>query len=75
MEDKRAVLVVSFGTSHQKTREKTLDVIEKEIGAAFEGYDLRRAYTSPMPSRAAAAQKEGTPFTSLDSYPWAKTRR
>ena len=47
MEDKRAVLVVSFGTSHQKTREKTLDVIEKDIGAAFEGYDLRRAYTSP----------------------------
>lgn len=47
MEDKRAVLVVSFGTSHQETREKTLDVIERDIQAAFEGYDFWRAYTSP----------------------------
>lgn len=47
MEDKRAVLAVSFGTSHQKTREKTLDRIERDIGEAFSEYELKRAYTSP----------------------------
>lgn len=49
MERKRecAVLAVSFGTSHQKTRGKTLDAIEKDLREAFADYEFRRAYTSP----------------------------
>lgn len=45
--EKKAVLVVSFGTSYQDTREKTLDVIEDEIREAFPEYEFRKAYTSP----------------------------
>ena len=36
--DKKAILVVSFGTSYQKTRERTLDVIERDLREAFAGY-------------------------------------
>ena len=44
---KRAVLVISFGTSHRETRERTLDVIEQEIREEFADWEFRRAYTSP----------------------------
>lgn len=44
---KQAVLAVSFGTSHEETRKKTLDVIEQEIREAFGEYEFFRAYTSP----------------------------
>ena len=44
---KSAILVISFGTSYQATREKTLDVIERELREAFAEYEFRRAYTSP----------------------------
>lgn len=47
MKEKRAILVISFGTSYRETREKTLDVIEKDLQRAFAGYEFRRAYTSP----------------------------
>lgn len=46
--DKKAVLAVSFGTSYRESREKTLDVIEADLGRAFPGYEIRRAYTSSM---------------------------
>ena len=45
--DKKAVLVVSFGTSHNDTRSKTIDVIESRLAAAFPEYDLFRAFSSP----------------------------
>lgn len=44
---KKAVLVISFGTSYEETRKKTLDMIERDIREAFPGYAFRRAYTSP----------------------------
>ncbi len=44
---KSAILVISFGTSYQATREKTLDVIERELREAVAEYEFRRAYTSP----------------------------
>lgn len=47
MKDKRAILVVSFGTSYQETRERTIDAIEQEIREAFPEFEFRRAYTSP----------------------------
>lgn len=48
MESKKAILVVSFGTSFHQTREKTIDVIEKKIGDAFPDQKIYRAWTSKM---------------------------
>ncbi|WP_315169359.1 sirohydrochlorin cobaltochelatase [Metaclostridioides mangenotii] len=45
---KKAVLVVSFGTSYHETREKTIDVCENKIKDSLSGYDFFRAYTSNM---------------------------
>lgn len=45
---KKALLVVSFGTSYKETREKTIDIIERDLDQLAEGYDLRRAFTSFM---------------------------
>lgn len=44
--DKKAVLVVSFGTSYNETREKTIGAVEKAIAEAFPDYEQRRAFTS-----------------------------
>ena len=47
-ESKKAILVVSFGTSYNTTREKTIDVIEKKIDEAFPEQKIYRAWTSKM---------------------------
>lgn len=44
---KKALLVISFGTSYEETRKKTIDAIEQDIQSVFPGYEFRRAYTSP----------------------------
>ncbi len=43
-----AILVVSFGTSYEETRKKTIDRIEAEIQAQYPQYALYRAWTSGM---------------------------
>lgn len=45
---KKAILVVSFGTSYEDTREVTLDAIESKIREEYAEYDVRKAYTSHM---------------------------
>ena len=45
---KKAVLVVSFGTSYDETRKKTIEVCEKKISVELSDYDFHRAYTSNM---------------------------
>lgn len=45
---KNAILVVSFGTSYNDSREKTIGAIEQDIAAAFPGWSVRRAFTSRM---------------------------
>lgn len=45
---KRAILVVSFGTSHNDTREKTIGAIEKLIANSWDGCGVYRAWTSGM---------------------------
>ena len=45
---KKAILVVSFGTSHEDTRKVTIDAIEETIRAAFPQYRIYRAWTSKM---------------------------
>ncbi|MDY4692051.1 MAG: sirohydrochlorin cobaltochelatase [Blautia sp.] len=44
----KAILVVSFGTSHNDTREVTIDAIEHDIQDAFPEYAVYRAWTSKM---------------------------
>lgn len=44
--NKTAVLVVSFGTSHMDTLEKTIAAIERQIEGDFPQYTVRRAFTS-----------------------------
>lgn len=46
--EKKAILVVSFGTSYQDTRDATIGAIEADIQAAFPDYEVRRAFTSQM---------------------------
>lgn len=46
--NKKALLVVSFGTSYKETREKTLDVIERELAETLPEYDFYKAFTSGM---------------------------
>ncbi len=45
---KKAILAVSFGTTHQDTLEKTIAAIEADLSAAFPDRDLFRAFTSGM---------------------------
>ena len=45
---KKGLLVVSFGTSVNETREKTIDVIEQELAKACQDHQLYRAWTSRM---------------------------
>ncbi|MCD7868591.1 MAG: sirohydrochlorin cobaltochelatase [Clostridiales bacterium] len=46
--EKKAVLVVSFGTGYAATRKATIEAIERDIAAAFPGYFLYRAWASQM---------------------------
>ncbi|MCB2289543.1 sirohydrochlorin cobaltochelatase [Clostridium sp. CS001] len=43
---KKAILVVSFGTTHEDTRKVTIDAIEEKIKNTFEDYEIRKAFTS-----------------------------
>lgn len=45
---KKAILVVSFGTSHEDTRRKTIDAIEGKISEAYPDYQVYRAFTSKI---------------------------
>lgn len=47
-EKKEAILVVSFGTSHEDTRKLTIEAIEKDIAQAFPHTQIYRAWTSKI---------------------------
>ncbi|HJA67584.1 sirohydrochlorin cobaltochelatase [Lachnoclostridium sp. An169] len=46
--EKKAVLIVSFGTSHLDTMEKTIGKIEEDVSEAFPDRKVYRAFTSGM---------------------------
>lgn len=48
MFQKKAILIVSFGTSYKETKEKTLDKIEEDISKAYPDYKIYKAYTSKI---------------------------
>ncbi len=45
---RKAILVVSFGTSFEETRKVTIDAIEQEIARAYPDCTVYRAWTSKM---------------------------
>lgn len=45
---KKAILIVSFGTSHLDTLEKTITAIEEQAAREFPEYQIYRAFTSQM---------------------------
>lgn len=47
-EEKKVILVVSFGTSYNDSRDITIGAIESAIEEAFSDYEVRRAFTSQI---------------------------
>lgn len=45
---KKAILVVSFGSTYEETVKKSIESTENKIRTAFPGYDVFRAFTSRM---------------------------
>ena len=45
---KKALLVVSFGTSHEDTMKKNIEAIENDIAREFQDRKFARAFTSGM---------------------------
>ena len=43
-----AILAVSFGTSYNDSREKTIGAIERAMGSACPEYEVRRAFTAQI---------------------------
>ena len=48
MTERKSILIVSFGTSYNDNREKTIGSIENVIAERFPEWDVRRAFTSKM---------------------------
>lgn len=46
--EQQAILVVSFGTSHDDTRDKTIGTLERQVAAAYPHIPVRRAFTSQV---------------------------
>ena len=67
---KKGILVVSFGTSHLDTMEKTIEVIEKEMEERFQECNVYRAFTSGMIIR----KLKRTEGISIDTVPEALSR-
>ena len=44
--NKKAILVVNFGTTHFDTRENTIEVLIKEVKEKFTDFEIRECYTS-----------------------------
>jgi sirohydrochlorin cobaltochelatase len=61
---KRAMLVVSFGTSCLDILEKTIAAVENEINEKYDSFEVRRAFTSSMIIKKLA--KAGTHVDSVE---------
>ena len=55
---KKAILVVSFGSTYEETRKKNIESTENKIRSAFPDYDVFRAFTSRMVIRR-LAERDG----------------
>ena len=60
---KKALVIVSFGTTYEKGRQ-SIDAVEHALAQAAEGYDVFRAYTSSIVRK--VLQKRGETVPSLE---------
>ena len=44
--DKKAILIVSFGTTYENTRKLTIEAVENRAKEEFNGWDVKRAFSS-----------------------------
>jgi len=58
---KKAILVVSFGTTYADTRKLTTEAVENKIRAAFPDYEVRHAFTSRIIIKK-LAERDGLKF-------------
>ena len=63
---KKALLVVSFGTTAPETRAANIDTLEAELAASFAGWEVRRAFTSAVVRERILAE-EGLQIDSPDA--------
>ncbi len=61
---KKAVVVVSFGTSFPESRKVTIEALEKQFAKEFKGWDIKRAFTSHI-IRKVIKKKEGKTILDL----------
>ena len=45
-EDKKAILVANFGTTHENTRKETIESLINEVKISFPDFEVRECYTS-----------------------------
>ncbi len=62
--NKKALVVVSFGTSYPETRKVTIEALEQQFAKEFPGWDIKRAFTSGI-IRKAIKRKEGITVLNL----------
>ena len=63
--EKTAILVISFGTSYEETRKKTIEQIEQDLHHAYPEYPLYRAWTSRR-IRAKLLKQDGIHIMDID---------
>jgi sirohydrochlorin cobaltochelatase len=63
---KPVLLVVSYGTSYNEARERSIGAIEKAIAAAYPACELRRAFTSQIIIER-VAKREGVRIDNVDA--------
>ena len=44
--EKKAILMLHFGSTYADTREKTIDVLDAKVKNEYSDFELRRAFTS-----------------------------
>lgn len=65
---KKVILAVSFGTTKDETRDRTIGALERDIGARYPEYRVDRAFTSTIVIRRLAARgiRAETPEQALE---------
>ena len=57
---KKALVIVSFGTTYERAR-RSIDAVERALAQAAEGYDVFRAYTSSIVRKVLKSRGEIVP--------------
>lgn len=71
---KKAIILAHFGTTHEDTREKTIDKINKKVKEKFGEYDFFQIYTSRMINK--ILEKRGVHIeNSLELFDRLKTEK